>query len=538
MEEEEDTVDSYKMFQVKSLTDWETFGYEQKFILKGIINKNWSQREIISNWKSTFHESIGFSAIKTCIIRSALSQFWIKGLKGGPNNYLCSQDMRQLETIIIERAEGRQALTTESALEEAEQLKVSRYKKALDFLKLIGCLQLAEGLLATEIRQPSRSWINSLEDKIDCYLSRVSHLDSNRFDACSPAVIDDYFNKFESIFAATPKDLFFVADETMMALSSRELKVLIPTSIKHYIESAPPDSVHITALCVHNLMAVKPPLFVILSQLRNTPNELQSLVQSGKIWLGSSSAGWMDRELFMCWSINFINWLHYHRTTLPSTICDKPAVLLLDGHPSRQCPAALHLFRFANVHVIVLPSHTTHLLQVFDVILAAPLKSAFTKIFNEYKKKKKYVIPNNQAATMRNLLVHSMIAAFDAVCTVDNVHVGARKTGIMPVNREVVKASEFVREPTNEEQNLHRQQHQRNHLCTNNCLLTDSAKIQEISDAITCSDILKSKFDESNGVTAQLAYMNYTNACIRSINNGSSRWLSRTYPFQGFRYPE
>ena len=238
---------------------------------------------------------------------------------------------------------------------------------------------------------------------------------------------------------------------------NKPLKILVPSDILEYFEPAPPEPAHITAFCVNNLMAVKPPLFIILSQLKNVPQELLKYVRSGKIWLASSTSGWMDTHLFLTWAINFVNWLTHYRNTLSPNIAAKPALLVLDGHPSRECPAALSLFAWANIKCVILPSHCTHVLQVFDVSLASPLKRRFTNLFNEYIKDKKYVIERNSAATLRNVVVTALIEAWDAVCVPSNVVAGATQTGLNPVNNGAVRNSPYVRDFTDAERAVYQQ---------------------------------------------------------------------------------
>jgi hypothetical protein len=42
-----------------------------------------------------------------------------------------------------------------------------------------------------------------------------------------------------------------------------------------------------------------------------------------------------------------------------------PVLLILDSHNSRQKSAALHLLQLFRVEVLILPSHTAHLIQMF-----------------------------------------------------------------------------------------------------------------------------------------------------------------------------
>ena len=75
-----------------------------------------------------------------------------------------------------------------------------------------------------------------------------------------------------------------------------------------------------------------------------------------------------------------------YRQTLQANIRSHRALLILDGHASRECPIGLLLLRNAKIDVLTLPGHTTHVTQMFDVILASPLKTEYTKLLNKLLK--------------------------------------------------------------------------------------------------------------------------------------------------------
>lgn len=127
----------------------------------------------------------------------------------------------------------------------------------------------------------------------------------------------------------------------------------------------------------HNCVRVAVPPFQILKDFENTPKELNTYIQTGQLWAISNSSGWQTRNSFLIWSINFINWVSNYRLTLDESIRNKSAVLILDGHNSRENPLALYLLKMNNIDVIILPAHTTHLLQMFDVVLARKFKKNF-----------------------------------------------------------------------------------------------------------------------------------------------------------------
>lgn len=85
-------------------------------------------------------------------------------------------------------------------------------------------------------------------------------------------------------------------------------------------------------------------------------------ILTGQIWAVSTNCGWQNRNSFIIWTLNFINRLSNYRLQLDDSIRKAKAVLILDGHNSRENPIAIDLLKLSNIEVIILPSHTTHLL--------------------------------------------------------------------------------------------------------------------------------------------------------------------------------
>jgi hypothetical protein len=104
---------------------------------------------------------------------------------------------------------------------------------------------------------------------------------------------------------------------------------------------------------------------------------------------------------------------------------------------------ALELFRAFNIQVLTLPSNVTHLLQMFDVGVAATFKKCLKKTFTKLRKTDRtdYV---NDSSFYRYICVESMIQAWNASATGDLCRMSARKTGMVPFNVEAVLSSYHV----------------------------------------------------------------------------------------------
>ena len=70
-----------------------------------------------------------------------------------------------------------------------------------------------------------------------------------------------------------------------------------------------------------------------------------------------SDNGWVNSDLFSKWFEFFVK-------TIPPS---RPVLLLLDGHASHVSIEVIELARSNDVHMLCLPTHTTHILQPIDV---------------------------------------------------------------------------------------------------------------------------------------------------------------------------
>ena len=64
-----------------------------------------------------------------------------------------------------------------------------------------------------------------------------------------------------------------------------------------------------------------------------------------------------------------------------------PILLLLDGHAPHISPEVIRLAKANNVHMMCLPSNSSHLTQPVDVGLLKPAKTVFRQVVEEEKLK-------------------------------------------------------------------------------------------------------------------------------------------------------
>lgn len=307
--------------------------------------------------------------------------------------------------------------------------------------------------------------------------------------------------------------------------------VVVPVSVSIVLEEAFPNQKHITGMMSHCVTGQALPPFIILNSLQNLPSELNDLCDSGQIWCGSTSSGYMTKDMFLIWCFHFINWLNEYRTKLPIEIRNKPALLICDGHSSRECPLGLYCLRCNNVIVLVLPSHTSHILQMFDIVLASPLKSKFSKIFEKLIKNIDENQSESMTAKLRLAAIKAFVDAWRSVCTPVMTELAAKKAGIYPLNPNEVKKSEFVSDNLSEEQVRRyneRQQRLEKNINISNKVITTPEIIIGLSSRMEKTERYKYLCDWNGAMKKK--YVDVVKEIIKEPHN-SAKLLSKMPPY-------
>lgn len=444
---------------------------------------------IIADLKENMNVTIYPKTLTSIIKRSALGFPWVPAEeKGGAYPYLCPADtdeLKRLAHLLCENGEG--CIDPQEFLDMARELKLSRLHKACNFLIKCNCPTILASLNKEET-EPSRSWINSILEDVSLQFSTPIYVETARADACSLRRLINFYSTHEELIKQCPASLLFGADETMINGKFKG-KVLIAQENENTEQTKKKKVVrkmfkipHITAVCCHSANGAKLPPMIILPDTKHLPPELYEFDENGTAWFCSSPSGWMCRDLFLIWSIHFINWLSIYRKTLSVTIRDKRALLILDGHSSRECPLALLLLRNARVDVLVLPGHTTHVTQMFDVVLAAPLKCEYARLLAKQMKDNGIKRGDkSQSALKRRLAIYCFLSAWDKVCTTHHCTKAAAVCGYKPFKEDAIASSIYVREFSEaEERDYQERLMRRNRYDINAKLITDPAVLDQI----------------------------------------------------------
>lgn len=462
-----------------SLSKYQIFIVEQR--LKG---KTYEETRLL--FYNEFQVKLYDNKISTAIKRACVGYFWEPGMKGGTDPYLCKEDFEELKEEVIIAQEYGHPFDCCDVIDEAQRIKMNRIQKGIAFLKRTNSENLMEKLNSLIIKPPTRPWINGILKELDAHIVNRRLVDEKRLDSCSFQIVNEFFNNFSDFIKSFKKFLIFGADETMVEPLPRKSYV-IPNKIKVVLHEKYPDMRHITAMMCHCVSGPSLPPFIILTNLQNIPSELLEFCETQQIYLSSSPNGYMTRDLFLIWSLHFINYICIYRDKLLLTCQNSPVLLILDGHTSRENPLALDLLRRFNISVLIIPSHTSHILQMFDVVLGYPLKSTFSDKFEKLLKD----LENDKSIStytskIRLAAIKALISAWTMTSNPIMTEKSAKITGIYPINPDEVKKSVFVHELSEQEKNrfIERQKRNQNRINISGQIITSHEKIEELANRI------------------------------------------------------
>jgi hypothetical protein len=260
-------------------------------------------------------------------------------------------------------------MTRTDALNLAYRLRKRRQVMAANLLQRANFeATVSADLIRDEM--PSSSWLNSIADISGLKICAPQEIEAARRSFCDVSALTMFFSKFGEVINGRDPRLVFNMNETQL---SAQKKFRVPTIAgKLPLVKAQGKLPHLTGVCTISAAGTCFRPIVILKQLY----QLKSLKQfENDTSFATSANGWITSDLFLMFAIDFCAQLSFYRLQLPDEIADDPVLLILDGHGTRRNLRAMMIFDLFNVDVLILPGHTTHVLQPFDVGIASPLKT-------------------------------------------------------------------------------------------------------------------------------------------------------------------
>ena len=373
--------------------------------------------------------------------KTALGIKWSESENTGRYSTLSHLDKKIFIQYVEDAVSEVNCIATCTARHLVIQLNKNRLKRAKYLLTNAGCDRLVKRIKRNMC--PDNSWLKKFCSSNGISVVKPQDLEKARRSNCDSRVIRNFFSLFSSLLDRDPR-LIFNMDETMMS-SRRKYKVLV-TAGKLPLVTSQTKFPHITACLCFNAAGYKiKPLIIIPNKA--TIKGLEKHEENYHI--ASTVSGWMNRDVFFIWCLLFVCEITLYRLTLPEKIRYETILLIVDGHKSRGNYYASKLLSMFRIYLLILPGHTSHVLQPFDVGIGSPLKAAFVKfILNSKLQIDEEIlissITNMKLADIREIMLDCFMHAFDEVATHKNIRSCFRKAGITPVNPEEPLSSNFI----------------------------------------------------------------------------------------------
>jgi hypothetical protein len=222
----------------------------------------------------------------------------------------------------------------------------------------------------------------------------------------------------------TPSQIY-AADETGLdGDGSRRQKVIVPTNTPRVYRKGSSYREHTSILHMANALGESvPPVFIFKAKKMVDAMIVQQMAEYAPTGLyGIQESGYFT-------SINTSAILHHldrHSTSL------RPLLLIMDGAGGHLDAESAMLATTLRIDILLLPSHTTHILQVADVAVFRPFKQAWKGQCAKRRREKRRSSARGDSGIHQTDVVPMAMAAWDVAMTSANVISGFRRTGIFP----------------------------------------------------------------------------------------------------------
>jgi hypothetical protein len=430
--------------------------------------QGYTYERIVSQYKyfdgkvNDYAHLYGNHAVISCLNHTVLGHYWIPGSQGGMMKYLCDTDVGHFLSIIESRCDELNCVQTFEAFNIASKLHKERINSAVELLHSIGCSKLAKNIYEEYYSTlPPKNYLRELCLTIGISLTKPELLEDLRRSHCSKSKIEEFFNKYSTLFQRDPA-LILNADEKHIK-TDKKIKVLsLPrcAPILPSIQKLP----HYSAVCTITGNGTAFPLTIILPCLKTLPDEL---IQFSEIaYFISSDSGRMNRKTFIIWC-HFINYqiFKYRENSLAPHLQKERILLILDGHNSRENFHGISLLQSHGIDVLILPPHSTHILQCFDVAIAGSLKSHFHQRLYQFISEKRRDGIQDQSSeqnysmeTWREIIIKAFLVAWEESAISVNILHGFRAAGMIPFDPLIPLNNKYLpKQPLPEGLNRHRE---------------------------------------------------------------------------------
>ena len=376
--------------------------------------------------------------------------------------YEAARELSLTVSTVYRRLQGHSsrstARTDQQLLSEAEEYTILKWIKQLSRCGYPVNYKLL-GDIASEVLVHRVGSINTPDQKLVQYSSigknwvprfiqRHSSIKSvigrrievNRMDGASKDALIAWFDAFEETIKAFKIDFsnIYNMDETGFAIGSMEsTRIIVESSSRTYWQANPGRQEWISVVeCICADGTFIDPMVIFKGNKPQTQWIPPCL--HGKWSFSTNSKGWTS-------NVHGLEWLtEIFEPSTRDKAQGQTRLLICDGHDSHISGNFIVHCMNNNIQVLVLPPHTSHILQPLDVAIFGPLKKALTTTLSPYHE-----------AQLSRIQKAEWVEAYDQArnmtFTPQNIASAWRGAGLVPLDRKkalrYLQPEQIVEEP-------------------------------------------------------------------------------------------
>lgn len=316
-------------------------------------------------------------------------------------------------------------------------------------------------------RDVSLAWLDGfLERHQDLKKALAKVVEPQRAAFATKENFDRYFDNLDKLYAACDYDPSMVAnfDESYLIWGANRWKVITRATNKYGIVQEPQIGEHNT-ICVTIFAdgTVLNPLVIL--PLSNMPDDIDPDKWKFFDWTGQKN-GWMDKDIFDLYCRGaIIPAFQSRRKKLTGP--HRRGLFIVDGHSSRMNPELWKAFADADIDLVTLPAHTSHITQPLDLCVFARFKR-FLRPLPGYK-------DAYTAAEKRMALLKAAQHSLQMATTSYFIETSWKRSGVLTRNRELILSNPGVlhNAPPALNQEQATPSKKRKRINISNCIVTD-----------------------------------------------------------------
>ncbi|XP_046389416.1 uncharacterized protein LOC124158264 [Ischnura elegans] len=271
---------------------------------------------------------------------------------------------------------------------------------------------------------PGEDWVRGFLKRHENLAFRFSENIKRARASVGKIEINSYFDSLEKSLEGVSPHNIVNYDETNFVDDPGRVKVIVKRGTKHPERITDTSKSGVSVMMAGTASGDLLPPYVLYKAKHLYPGWTEGGIDGSRY--NRNDSGWFDLDIFEDWFLTLC--LPYIRR-LPGR-----KVIIGDNLSSHLSLEVIRLCESNNIGFVLLPPNSTHLTQPLDIALFRPIKVAWRKALDEWKKKNRGTLPKTEFP----LILKTAVESIGREKIEKNLKSGFLSAGISPVNREAV----------------------------------------------------------------------------------------------------